>query len=174
MAYYFTSLVIIALKLLHVHTYCTSIKTGGDIAVKWYQLESHIIENRLSVKHEKGLTNQLAMQRIKQYDVNKLKTAEKESLWMLLMKQFEDFMVIVIINGCIGFFQEQKAEKSLDKLRELAAPKTRVFREGQWKTIPAEDVVIGDIVRIKTGDRVPADIRIFNENSLEIEESALT
>src|SRR5699024_12731436 len=69
-------------------------------------------------------------------------------------------MVIVIINGCIGFFQEQKAEKSLDKLRELAAPKTRVFREGQWKTIPAEDVVIGDIVRIKTGDRVPADIQI--------------
>src|SRR5699024_6356228 len=59
-------------------------------------------------------------------------------------------------------------------LRELGAPKTRVLREGQWKTIPAEDVVIGDIVRIKTGDRVPADIRIFNENSLEIEESALT
>src|SRR5699024_9690226 len=140
MAYYFTSLVIIALKLLHLHTYCTSIKTGGDIAVKWYQLESHIIENRLSV--------------------NKLKTAEKESLWLLFMKQFQDFMVIillaatliagmlgefidataimviVIINGCIGFFQEQKAEKSLDKLRELAAPKTRVFREGQWKTIP--------------------------------------
>lgn len=181
-----------------MHTYCTSIKTGGDIAVKWYQLESHIIENRLSVKHEKGLTNQLAMQRLKQYGVNKLKTAEKESLWVLFMKQFQDFMVIillaatliagmlgefidataimviVIINGCIGFFQEQKAEKSLDKLRELAAPKTRVFREGQWKTIPAEDVVIGDIVRIKTGDRVPADIRIFNENSLEIEESALT
>src|SRR5699024_10005178 len=114
MAYYFTSLVIRALKLLHVHTYCTSIKTGGDIAVKWYQLESHIIENRLSVKHEKGLTNQLAMQRLKQYGVNKLKTAEKESLWVLFMKQFQDFMVIILlaatlIAGMLGEFIDATA-----------------------------------------------------------------
>src|SRR5699024_12587177 len=97
MAYDFTSLVIIALKLIHVHTYCTSIKTGGDRAVKWYQLDSHIIENRLSVKHEKGLSNQLAMHRLKQYGVNKLKTAEKVSLWVLFMKQIQYFMVIILL-----------------------------------------------------------------------------
>src|SRR5699024_11961515 len=102
------------------------------------QHESHIIKKRLIIKNEKEITKQLEKQRLKQYGVNKLKTAEKESLWVLFMKQFQDFMVIillaatliagmlgefidataimviVIINGCIGFFQEQKAEKSLD------------------------------------------------------------
>lgn len=173
-------------------------ETGGGKAVKWYQFDQYTIEKQLGVERDRGLTHQMATRRLKQYGANKLKTAEKESLWVLFMKQFQDFMVIillaatliagmlgefidaiaimviVLINGCIGFFQEQKAEKSLDKLRELAAPKSRVFRDGEWQTIAAEDAAVGDITRIKTGDRVPADIRILSENSLETEESALT
>src|SRR5690625_7961650 len=83
-------------------------------------------------------------------------------------------MVIVLLNGCIGFFQEQKAEKSLEKLQELSAPKIRVFREQEWKTIPSEEAVVGDVIKIKTGDLIPADIRIVEANGLEAEESTLT
>src|SRR5690625_1193708 len=83
-------------------------------------------------------------------------------------------MVIVLLNGCIGFFQEQKAEKSLDKLKELSAPVIRVLRDNEWITVPAEEAVVGDIIKIRSGDRVPADIRLVATSSLEIEESTLT
>src|SRR5690625_1540228 len=83
-------------------------------------------------------------------------------------------MVIVLINGFIGFFQEQRAEKSLDKLQQLSAPTIRVLRNGKWQTVDAEQAVVGDIVRIKTGDRIPADLRLIKVNNLETEESALT
>src|SRR5690625_6311215 len=69
-------------------------------------------------------------------------------------------MIIVIINGCMGFFQEQKAEKSLEKLKELSAPVIRVLRNGEWQTVPSEEAVVGDVIKITSGDRVPADIRI--------------
>src|SRR5699024_7046287 len=122
----------------------------------------------------------------------------KPSLWILFMKQFQDFMVlvllaatliagllgeyidaiaimvIVLINGCIGFFQEHRAEQSLEKLRELTAPVTRVLRNGVWGKIPSQELVVGDLVRLRAGDRVPADIRIIEESGFEIEESTLT
>src|SRR5699024_857393 len=83
-------------------------------------------------------------------------------------------MVIVLINGFIGCFQEQKAEKSLDKLKELSAPIATVFREQKWEKIAAPEVVVGDIVKVKSGDRIPADLRIAKAASLTTEESALT
>src|SRR5690625_7863109 len=83
-------------------------------------------------------------------------------------------MVIVLLNGFIGFFQEQKAEKSLEKLKELSAPQIRVLRQKEWRTIPSEEAVVGDVVRITSGDRMPADLRIVKSNDLETEESTLT
>ena len=166
--------------------------------MKWYQYDKQALETQLQVKMDTGLSNKLAEKRLKEFGKNKLKTAERESIWVLFMKQFQDFMVIillaatliagllgeyvdaiaimiiVLINGIIGFFQEQKAEKSLEKLRELAAPKIRVFRDKEWKTIAAESAAIGDVVRITAGDRVPADLRIIECNHLEAEESMLT
>src|SRR5699024_8050897 len=79
-----------------------------------------------------------------------------------------------LINGVIGFVQENKAEKSLEKLKQLSAPNMRVLRHGEWLTLPAEEAVVGDIVRITAGDRVPADLRMLQVNSLETEESMLT
>src|SRR5690625_958378 len=123
---------------------------------------------------------------------------KRQPLWVLFMKQFQDFMVIVllaatliagmlgeyidaiaimiivILNGCMGFFQEQKAEKSLEKLKELSAPVIRVLRNGEWQTVPSEEAVVGDVIKITSGDRVPADIRIVKASGLETEESALT
>jgi len=83
-------------------------------------------------------------------------------------------MIIVLINGFIGFFQEQKAEKSLEKLKELSAPVARVLRDGAWEKVHSKEITIGDVIRLSRGDRVPADIRIVKSNGLEIEESMLT
>ncbi|MEI3610952.1 cation-translocating P-type ATPase [Pseudogracilibacillus sp. SO30301A] len=166
--------------------------------MKWYQVEIKDVERKLHVYQEKGLSEKQVEERRKKFGTNTLEIAKKQSLLILFVKQFQDFMVlillaatliagmlgeyidalaimvIVLLNGFIGFFQEQKAEKSLEKLKELSAPKIRVLRDGDWKAIPSEEAVVGDVIRIKTGDRVPADIRIIKANELETEESTLT
>ena len=83
-------------------------------------------------------------------------------------------IAIVIMNAILGFVQEFRAEKSLQALKEMAAPHARVLRNGEVQSIPAVDVVPGDIVLLESGDRVPADIRLLKTHALYIEESALT
>ena len=164
----------------------------------WYKLPIEEIEKRLHVFHKKGLTEKQVEERQRRYGLNQIVVSERKSMWLIFISQFQDFLVIillaatliagmlgeyvdalaimliVILNGIIGFFQEQRAEKSLEKLKQLSAPHIRVLRNGEWLTIPAEQAVVGDVVRIKTGDRVPADLRIIEANSLQTEESMLT
>ncbi|WP_077596375.1 cation-translocating P-type ATPase [Oceanobacillus kimchii] len=166
--------------------------------MKWYQLDVEKVEQKLQVISNRGLNNKQAVERRKQHGENILESKKQVSNWILFFKQFQDFMVlvllaatliagllgeyidaiaimvIVLINGCIGFFQEQKAENSLEKLKELSAPIASVLREKQWEKISSRDIVVGDVVRINSGDRIPADIRIIKSNGLETEESALT
>ncbi|WP_090872896.1 calcium-translocating P-type ATPase, SERCA-type [Oceanobacillus limi] len=165
---------------------------------KWYQLDVEQIEQKLYVTTSKGLSSKQVDQRRKQYGDNALEAEKKTSKWLIFLKQFQDFMVlvllaatliagmlgefidaiaimvIVLVNGFIGYFQEQKAEKSLDKLKELSAPMAHVLRDQRWEKISSRDVVVGDIVKINSGDRIPADVRIVKANNLETEESALT
>ncbi len=82
--------------------------------------------------------------------------------------------VILIFNAIFGFIQEYKAEKAIEKLRELSSPKATVIRDGKEKDIDAEEIVPGDIIKIETGDRMPADARIIEESELEAQEAALT
>src|SRR5699024_3559562 len=166
--------------------------------MRWYEQSRKEIEQKLHVHLDKGLSEKQVVQRRKQFGENKLQAKDKQSLFFLFIKQFQDFMVlillgatliatlfgeyidalaimvIVLLNGIIGFFQEQKAEKSLEKLTELSAPKMRVLREDSWETIASEEAVVGDVVRFTTGDRLSADIRILQANNLETEESTLT
>ena len=166
--------------------------------MKWYQLDVERVEQKLHVTSNRGLNAKQVEQRRKQYGYNVLADQKNTSKWLIFLKQFQDFMVIVLlaatliagllgefidaiaimvivlINGFIGFFQEQKAEKSLDKLKELSAPMVHVLREEKWETIPSKDVVVGDVVKITSGDRIAADIRIVKSNSVETEEAALT
>lgn len=166
--------------------------------MKWYQLDVEKVEQKLQVLSNRGLNHKQAVERRKQYGENILESKKQISKWLLFFKQFQDFMVlvllaatliagllgeyidaiaimvIVLINGIIGYFQEQKAENSLEKLKELSAPVASVLREQQWSKISSREVVVGDIVRIQSGDRIPADIRIIKSNGLETEESALT
>ena len=83
-------------------------------------------------------------------------------------------LLIVIINACIGFMQENKAESALDSLREKNKPFAKVIRDGVQKTVPSEELTVGDIVVLEAGDVVPADMRLISSASLKIEEAALT
>lgn len=166
--------------------------------MKWYQLDIDEVEKKLQVTIPQGLTEEQVQARRKKFGANELDAQKKQSRWLLFLKQFQDFMVlvllgatliagllgeyvdaiaimiIVLVNGCIGYFQEQKAEDSLEKIKQLSAPLSNVKRNGKWHKINSRELVAGDIVRIQSGDRIPADIRIVEANSLEIEESALT
>lgn len=166
--------------------------------MKWHVLNVDQIEQKLHVSKNKGLYKKQIEERRKQYGLNEMIQDKKPSKLFLFLQQFQDFMVllllaatlvagllgeyidaiaimiIVLINGFIGYFQERKAEKSLDKLKELAAPHAVVLREGKWLEISSKELVIGDVVQLKTGDRMMADMRLVKQHALEMEESALT
>ncbi|MGN1231507.1 MAG: cation-translocating P-type ATPase, partial [Anaerotignum sp.] len=83
-------------------------------------------------------------------------------------------IAIVVLNALLGVLQESKAERALEALKELSAPKARVLREGAEKEIPAEEVVQGDILLLSAGDYICADGRILENHGLKTEESAIT
>ncbi|KMY45057.1 ATPase [Bacillus sp. FJAT-27916] len=166
--------------------------------MKLVEMDKEQLQSAFNVDMKKGLSHQEAKKRLKQYGQNELAEGEKQSALILFFNQFKDFMVlillaatlvsgllgeyvdaiaiimIVLVNGFLGFFQERKAEKSLSALKEMAAPQMMVQRDGLWTKVQAKDCVPGDIVKFVSGDRIGADIRITKAQSLEVEESALT
>lgn len=166
--------------------------------MKYHEMRQEDIEKSLNTNYTNGLSEEDVSLRRKQFGYNQLEEAEKQSNLLLFFSQFKDFMVlvllaatlisgllgeyidavaiiaIVLINGFLGFFQERKAEKSLQALRELSAPQVNVLRDGSWMKILSREVTVGDIIRFASGDRIGADVRLINANNLEIEESALT
>lgn len=166
--------------------------------MKFHEMEIEEVEKALDTDFSSGLSMEEAINRIKQYGYNELDEGEKQSALLLFFSQFKDFMVlvllaatlisgllgeyidaiaiiaIVITNGFLGFFQERKAEKSLQALKELSAPQVHVLREGGWVKIPSKEIANGEILKFTSGDRIGADVRIIESKSLEIEESALT
>lgn len=94
-----------------------------------------------------------------------------------LFKEFSDMfiiLIVVVLNTVLGIFQESKAEKAIEALQNLSAPHSRVKRDGQIKTIPSHELVLGDLVLLEAGDSVPADLRLLETHSLKTEEAALT
>nr|WP_263328055.1 calcium-translocating P-type ATPase, SERCA-type [Neobacillus sp. Marseille-Q6967] len=166
--------------------------------MKFHEMEIKQVEEALATDYSSGLTPDAVKNRIAQHGLNELDEGEKQSALLLFFSQFKDFMVlvllaatlisgllgeyidaiaiiaIVIINGFLGFFQERRAEKSLQALKELSAPQVSVLRGGQWIKVPSREIVPGDIIKFSSGDRIGADVRIIESRSLEIEESALT
>ena len=134
---------------------------------------------------------------------NELKEKKKESLFISFLKQFNDFMIIILIiasiisaivsniqgendyvdsiiiiaivvlNAIMGVIQEAKAEKSIEALKQMTAPMAKVKRNGKIEEISAKDVVPGDIVILEAGNFVPADCRLISAFNLKIEESVI-
>jgi len=153
----------------------------------------------LKADSENGLTSADAEARIKENGHNRLKSAKRRSLFLRIIDQFKDFLVliliaaaivsvvvgdglkdaiiiiaIVIINMIIGITQENKADEALKELKNLSGLKAKVKRDGQIVKIDSCDVVTGDIVVLEAGDYIPADIRLIESINMRVDESSLT
>ena len=163
----------------------------------WHTLDLGAVYSELSSLAD-GLTQAEAERRFFEYGPNRLRPAEKSSPWVLLANQFKNILIyvlliaaaitalighwvdsaviagVVIINALIGFVQEGKAEKALDAIRDLLSPQATVLRDGTRISLPAEQLVPGDVVFLQSGDRIPADVRLLTTKSLRIDEASLT
>ena len=145
-----------------------------------------------------GLTAVEAAQRLAAVGPNRLPAPPREGPLKRFFKHFHDVLIyillgagvitallghwvdtgvilgVVVINAIIGFIQEGKAEQALEGIRKMLSLRAHVRRDGEWSEIGAETLVPGDLVRLRSGDRVPADLRLIEAVNLRIEESALT
>ncbi|MFO7815211.1 MAG: cation-transporting P-type ATPase [Halanaerobiales bacterium] len=152
----------------------------------------------LDVNNKEGLSQSKADQRLKESGPNTLKKGSQISPWAILLSQFKNIIVIlliiassisffigdtiegiailavIIINALFGFITEYRAEKSVEELKKMVTTEAKVLRGGKIKEINSENVVPGDILIIEEGDRVTADGRLLEADNLSLDESALT
>ena len=170
----------------------------------WHCFTIEETERKLKVNKEEGLNEEEVKKRREKVGENKLQEQKKENIFIRFIKQFNDFMIIilliaavisavvsklegtgdyidsviiiaiVVLNSIMGLMQEAKAEKSLEALKKMSAPVTKVRRNGRIKEVKGTDIVPGDIVILESGNYVPADCRLISSHNLKIEESSLT
>lgn len=170
----------------------------------WYTKSIHDVLEILNTNEKYGLNDEEIIKRIERYGPNRLEGRKKESFFVRFLKQFNDFMIIILIiasiisavvsyiegsndyfdsiiiiaivifNALMGLIQEAKAEKSIEALKKISAPMAKVRRNGNLINIDNDEVVPGDIVILESGNFVPADCRIIEAYNLKIEESSLT
>ncbi|MER2107158.1 MAG: cation-translocating P-type ATPase [Solibacillus sp.] len=145
-----------------------------------------------------GLTDYEVRYRHKKYGYNELKEGKQKNVLQVLLEQFQDFLVIILIvaaiisillgdvdssivilivivlNAILGTVQHVRAEKSLNSLKELSAPVSKVKRNGEVIEIPSREVIVGDLLILEAGDFISADGRVIESYSLQINESSLT
>ncbi|MDO4766239.1 MAG: cation-translocating P-type ATPase [Eubacteriales bacterium] len=159
--------------------------------------ESEILSS-LSVSKEQGLSQEEVKDRLTKYGENKLQETDGKTIWQILLEQFKDVMIIILIiaagismalgewiegviilaivvlNAILGTYQENKAGKALAALKQMSSPKAKVIRNGQNMEVASTELVPGDIVILETGDYVPADVYLLESINLKIDEAALT
>ncbi len=170
----------------------------------WETLRKEEVLKKLNTNSKEGLCQEEVKKRQQEYGKNKLKDKPKESFFMKFIKQFNDFMIIILIiasivsavisnmqgendyidsiiiiaivvlNALMGVIQEAKAEKSIEALQEMTPMKAKVIRDGITSEIHADEIVPGDLIILEAGNYVPADSRIIESFNLKIEESSLT
>ena len=146
---------------------------------------------------EKGISDSSVNDRIKEYGYNEISEKKVNPIlkffsyfwgpipWMIevaailsaIINHWEDFWVIfalLLLNAVVGFWQEYKADDAISLLKQKLALNARVFRDSKWKELAARELVPGDVVRVRLGDIIPADIKLFSGDYLSIDESALT
>ncbi|MDH3707559.1 MAG: HAD-IC family P-type ATPase, partial [Acidimicrobiia bacterium] len=153
---------------------------------------------RVLAADEGGLTATEAQRRLAEHGPNELESQERASPWELLAAQFKNVLIIILLiavglsivlghgveavvigvivlfAALLGFVQEYRAEQAMEALREIAAPNARVLRDGDESTVPARELVPGDIVVLQVGDRIPADLRLVEAINLQTDEAPLT
>jgi Ca2+-transporting ATPase len=164
----------------------------------WHCLGIQDAVDRLDSDLHEGLSSAAASAGLVRHGPNTLTETGRRHPLAMLAAQFTDFMilvliaaaiiaglvgepqdsivivVIVLLNGILGFVQEYRAERAMAALKQMAAPMASVIRDGQIHTVPAPDLVPGDIVKLEAGNIVPADLRLLELSSLRVNESALT
>ena len=164
---------------------------------EWHALSPQQVLEHLNVAGN-GLTSEEAKKRLEHYGPNQLKDAPRPTFLHMLWEQLNNFVVIllivasvisailgdyveaaaimaiVVLNSVLGIVQERRAEEALAALKKLAAPDAQVIRDGHKISIPAYDLVPGDLVFLESGNFVPADIRLLEAVNLRVEEASLT
>jgi Ca2+-transporting ATPase len=190
-----TALLIFHRKVWFQHKYNLG---GADMDQHWWTMEKTSVLEELSTDPRRGLSQKDADQRRIKYGENEMEHAAPISPLHILIVQFADFMVlvllgaaavsailgeladagvilaIIIVNAVLGLIQEYRAERSLAALKRLSAPQARVIRDGKRLAIDNRLVVPGDIMELEAGDRIGADARVLVAEAIEVNESALT
>ncbi len=164
----------------------------------WHAIEHTAVVEALHTSPRDGLSPEEADRRLRQFGPNELAEAERPGLGHMLLAQFNSFLVIVLIvaavlsaalgdwieaavilaivllNAVLGVIQERRAEQAMAALRRLSSPEGHVIRSGHRHSVPARELVPGDVILLEAGNYVPADLRLIESVNLRIEEAALT
>lgn len=169
----------------------------AQVSRNWHAEHADAVLAALDTRPE-GLSASEAVRRLEQHGPNRLPEGKSRSALARFLAQFRNLLIyvllaaavvtaflghgidtavilgVVLINAVVGFVQEGKAERALEAIRAMLTPNASVIREGRRVTLPAEDLVPGDIVFVESGDRVPADLRLIRARSLQVQEAVLT
>ncbi len=164
----------------------------------WHSKPIESVLKECEADAERGLSSEEARRRLEAYGPNRLAGKKPKSLFRRILEQFQDYLIyillaaaaisivlgevsdaiiilmVVVINAVVGVIQESKAEKAIEALKKLSAPRALVVRDGVPVEIPAEEVVPGDLVVVDAGRIIPCDLRWTETVNLKIEEAALT
>lgn len=164
----------------------------------WHSEQAARVCAALQANPLTGLSETEARTRLQRFGPNALQARKKRGPLAMFLGQFADFMIvvllaaalisgllgeasdtlviliIVVLNALIGFIQEYRAERAMEALQKLSAPRAKVLRQGEWAEIQARDLVPGDIVLLEAGGLVPADLRLLETAGLRAQEAALT
>ncbi|MCL4768491.1 MAG: cation-transporting P-type ATPase [Hyphomicrobiaceae bacterium] len=170
---------------------------GSADDASWHALPAEEVLQRLATDL-RGLTSAEAERRLEQHGRNRLPAQGRRSALTRFLLQFHNILIyillvaatvtallgewvdtsvilgVVIVNAIVGFIQEGRAERAMEAVREILAPEATAIRDGVPVVLPAEELVPGDIVVVRSGDKVPADMRLARARNLQIQEAALT
>jgi len=172
--------------------------SASSSTTPWHQIETSEVVQLLQSSCERGLSLAEVDRRQKEFGLNVVSARGGTPAWVRFLQQFNQPLVyllvaasvitaflqewvdsgvifgVVFVNAIIGFIQESKAEKAVEALSRMVVTEATVRRDGRRLRVPSAQIVPGDVVILQSGDRVPADLRLFQVNSLQVDESPLT
>ncbi len=179
------------------HATMTQIRQPQEHSPDWHAMDAAVVLAQLQ-SDQQGLDSAVVAARRETYGPNQLPEPKRRSALTRFLLQFHNVLIymllgagvitlllqhwvdsgvifgVVIINAIVGFLQEGKAERAMDAIRKMLSPNALVIRDGSLRSIPATELVPGDLVQLASGDKVPADLRLLRCRELRIDEAALS